>query len=187
MSQTSSSSAWSGDLGGNYCQACWCTANLDKSGFVCCTRYSNWEEFVSLSPGTGLCFLSGIVYAEFHEFDKYRVFRLILDCVNLVNQVVGVLWIISYIGSLFNFLTLIYICKFYSSVALSQFHALIFYFKFSVSLLLIFLYCSCQVFFLACLFPFCMTSTRIKSMRRCMWYMGLFTHSIKRFIALFWA
>ena len=35
---------------------------------------------------------------------------------NLVNQVVGVLWVISYIGSLFNFLTLIYIGKFYAAV-----------------------------------------------------------------------
>jgi hypothetical protein len=36
--------------------------------------------------------------------------------VNLVNQVAGELWVISYIGSLFNFLTLIYVSKFRASV-----------------------------------------------------------------------
>ena len=42
---------------------------------------------------------------------------LTLVYVYLVNQVVGVLWVISYIGSLFNFLTLIYFGKFYAYVA----------------------------------------------------------------------
>ena len=39
--------------------------------------------------------------------------------VNLLNQVAGALWVMSYIGSLFDFLTLIYIGKFSSSLALS--------------------------------------------------------------------
>lgn len=57
MTQTSSSSTWFGDLGGNYCQGCRCTAILDKSSFVHCARHSNWEEFVSLPPGMGMYFL----------------------------------------------------------------------------------------------------------------------------------
>jgi hypothetical protein len=57
----------------------------------------------------------------------HNFITLILVCVNLLNQVVGVLLTISYIGSLFNFLTLIYICKFYASVALSLLHPLIFF------------------------------------------------------------
>jgi hypothetical protein len=57
----------------------------------------------------------------------HNFITLILVCVNLLNQVVGVLLTISYIGSLFNFLTLIYICKFYASVALSLLHPIIFF------------------------------------------------------------
>lgn len=76
LCQTAPSSAWSGDLGGNYWEVCWCTSNLDKSGFVCCTWYSNWEEFVALSTGTGLYFLLVFVYNEFDEFERCNFFFL---------------------------------------------------------------------------------------------------------------
>lgn len=74
MTQTSSSSPWSGDLGGNYCQGCWCAANLDKSGFVRCTWHSNWEEFAALPPGMviGFIFSLSLSFAELNEFKLFR-------------------------------------------------------------------------------------------------------------------
>jgi len=187
MSQTSSSSPRSGDLGGNCCQGCWCSANLDEPGFDSCTWHSDWEEFAALPPGMVLYFHLILVLSRFlWIYIGYRVrvlcwhfimwtcwIRLLVDCGQYLSLVVfSTFWLWSI---------------FVSSMLLWLFNVqAIFYETLFVAIhLLIFQLLSGQVFFLACPFLYCMTSTRTKLTTDCVLYMGIFRLGIKKFTVLF--
>lgn len=115
VTQITSSSSWSHSLGRVYLQCCWYTAQLDQSCYAYCTCHSNWEEF-------GACHAGLVIFK--HHFSCQMILNYILTFLlwKFGNQLAAVFWFISVIGCWFNFLTLIYIGKFYVSVLSANKH-----------------------------------------------------------------